>query len=104
MRYSLDSKPDPAHDETLDCFCCGNRADAMWAGQKGTVEVCRTCALTVLPALIADSVFVGMGEKYAAVRFEEALAKAHTAYWKAVASRLSAEIRAMKTEAPEPTA
>lgn len=38
------------------CTFCGNdRPTAVWRGAKGFVHCCTTCALEVLPALMADA-------------------------------------------------
>jgi len=38
------------------CHACGHPATAVWSGSTGTIAICGTCALEVLPSLIVDSV------------------------------------------------
>lgn len=72
------------------CFHCGREAHAVWHGNTDSVQVCEHCALTVLPALIADAVHArSMGT----VGFENHLKGVEGAYWKAVAARLACESR-----------
>lgn len=39
------------------CFSCGESPVAFWMGATGLVSVCRTCAIQVLPCLIADAIW-----------------------------------------------
>lgn len=75
-----------------DCFGCGRSADAMWQGSHDSVHVCRTCAVEVLPALIADAVFVPAGP-VGTLAFDTQLSAVHAAYWRAVAARVAHEAR-----------
>lgn len=38
------------------CFGCGEPSSAIWSGSGCSVGVCSTCAMDVLPAMIADAV------------------------------------------------
>ena len=47
------------HDEKGKCFACGEKPDAFWKGQE-TVNVCQSCAIEILPKLLADSVIANI--------------------------------------------
>lgn len=69
------------------CFCCGEEAEAVWhAGQS--VAVCRGCAVSTLPALIADAVWAPAG-RGAIGWFDRAWKDAERAFWRAAACRLA---------------
>ncbi len=71
------------------CFCCSRKAQAVWHGQE-TVHVCESCAVEVLPALIADAVHAG---SLGTLGFMNHLKAVEAEYWKAVAARLACESR-----------
>jgi len=65
---------------TGTCSFCGDASVAHWT-QRKTVEVCRECAETVLPVVIADAVISSDPAHHA----ERSLERVTSAYWKAVA-------------------
>jgi hypothetical protein len=75
------------------CHLCDGRADATWRGGTGaTIAICSECAINVLPALIADAVFLpgGATGQNAA---KHAVREVETIYWRALALRLLREAR-----------
>lgn len=73
------------------CFSCGNKATAVWRGVEATVEVCPTCAVETLPALIADACHAHPGRGVA--DFTVALNTITRVFWRAVACRLANALR-----------
>ena len=73
------------------CTLCGKPATAVWHGD-GTIAVCPDCAVTVLPALLADSVSIHAGTT-SADQVKRTIERAEAVYWRAVALRLASEGR-----------
>jgi hypothetical protein len=73
-------------EERRQCFACGAPATALWSGEVGDAVVCRPCALTILPALIADAI-AGCGVERPRLHedFRVALPQIEASYWKAAA-------------------
>lgn len=92
MRYD----PVASHPDQIEpgkCFCCGEKAAAMWHGLEGQVDVCASCAIEVLPKLIADAVFVPPDLSKGTTGYADHLVKVEASFWAAVASRVALEKR-----------
>ena len=89
----------PKNDDTHEffppgkCFRCGEKATAMWHSLS-IVEVCHSCAVEVLPKLIADATFHA-SSNYSGSRILE---RVRSEFWKAVASNYSVEMRKIEKE------
>lgn len=61
LPFKVDVKnPDGTEEEQnlyadAKCSICGGEPNAMWGGRE-PIFVCRTCALEILPRLIADAI------------------------------------------------
>ena len=81
-----------ADGEPRTCQVCGKEPNAMWVGAD-TITVCRACAKTVLPALMADASFRGLATGTSGAKsmdaFKEIWAQAESCYWRAVANNLA---------------
>lgn len=76
-------------DDVKVCCVCGEQPAAYWRGER-VVAVCATCAVEVLPKLIADAV-VGptCGHKTVIARLREAERRAKAAFWEAAACAIA---------------
>jgi hypothetical protein len=77
------------------CSFCGAPPTAYWStiveeGSGGYVETCPRCALSVLPALIADALHL-LPAGGTAPPADEALREIEAAFWRALALRLVRE-------------
>jgi hypothetical protein len=79
-------KNDESDFADMKCFYCGDKAKAMWMGEQ-SIGVCYSCAVTILPALIADAVDSPNNN------FENVLHQINGSYWKAVAANANYERR-----------
>ena len=70
----------------FDCAVCGESATALWHGAK-PIAICETCAVDVLPTLIADAIFLP-NDVRSVDQAQRQLEKITSVYWKAVACRL----------------
>jgi hypothetical protein len=72
------------------CQVCGKEPHAMWVGAE-VITVCRGCAETILPALMADAVFLSsmVPEKKTmdTLKTHWNLANAH--YWRSIANNFA---------------
>jgi hypothetical protein len=67
-------------------ICCEHDATATWRTMGQPIGVCERCALDVLPALIADAVFIPKDR--GADSLKHKLGVAELAFWRAMALRL----------------
>lgn len=73
-------------DTTGRCTICDRPAAGYWTGHTGGVATCYSCAVGVLPALLADSL------PYATPAYVHGAAERMlTTYWRAIALRLLRE-------------
>jgi hypothetical protein len=93
--------PDPAswlatQGDAAACSICGTgRPDACWVGHGHTVLwTCRNCALSVLPALIADAVGARRDAGRPMAPYAAAVPQIVGRFWQAVACRLASRLRA----------
>ena len=86
------SNPPPiwVNSATGKCSLCGKASVAFWVADEGTIEVCRHCAETILPALFADAIWRPEDRQC----LEQVINQAKTTFWRALASRLAASVRA----------
>lgn len=79
------------------CSFCGSKshsnpfAGGEWHAHIGTICCCHTCATTVLPALIADSVHINGNYYYYYALGQQRLQAVELAFWKALTARVSRE-------------
>lgn len=70
------------------CSICRQPATAAWHGNT-TIAICSTCAVNILPALIADA--VDLSHKRPMERVKLAALQVERNLWRAVALRLARE-------------
>ena len=75
------------------CFNCNEQATAVWHGMgvdNNIVAVCAICATDILPALIADAVWLDSKERRKwNLNFINALEKSSVSFWRAATARSS---------------
>lgn len=64
------------------CGACGHPATAVWQG-AGTISICSTCAVEVLPALAADALAARIDDYDDARR---SIRDIEARYWRAIAA------------------
>jgi uracil-DNA glycosylase family 4 len=81
-------EPACRRDADLPCSVCGGRSDACWdcSETDSTLVICRHCALTVLPALIADAIRAKGREQ-----FNEERERMMKTFWRASALAMARE-------------
>ena len=72
-------------DHAGDCCICAQPATALWHGSSA-IAVCAACAVEVLPALMADAIYL-VPRDAADAAAKRAWSAAEAAYWRAVALR-----------------
>lgn len=70
------------------CALCNAPATAAWHGDH-VVAVCSDCAISTLPALIADAVELRRGNQWDSVKLR--WLQAEKAYWRAMTARMIRE-------------
>lgn len=80
--------------DTTCQFCRKNPASGYWLAGKGDVLVCPQCARETLPALMADTVHLTIGQEISCAHL--ALVELERAYWRAVACRLAHSLRELR--------
>jgi hypothetical protein len=73
------------------CTLCGESSRAYWQGDNGLIEVCHSCALSTLPALIADATY--LTHTHACDDAKLALVDIERTYWRAMFQRALREAR-----------
>ena len=68
-------------------FCGGSEVHCFWSDSE-TVRCCQKCALTVLPALVADAVVQDRESSNLLDNIDSALAKFEVNFWRACSKSL----------------
>lgn len=79
------------------CSICGCCADASWVGEV-EVHVCRSCAIDVLPRLMADAIYGAYrckGWSLRPVDVEDALIRVQLYMWRALANQAFRDAKPM---------
>ena len=75
-------------NENANCSLCGGKSVAVWhVGASPPLDVCESCAIDVLPRLIADAVHARAPHEY-----KQAIQNVERAFWEAAAIRIWREL------------
>ena len=53
------------------CQLCGGASRATWSGSHASLDICHTCAVQALPALIGDAIDLPPGDPWSRVTHTE---------------------------------
>lgn len=88
----LDNVLDFSHENAV-CSICDEKPHAFWSGWKW-VYVCSSCAVEILPKLIADAIWLRTESTDDAKQMLTAITGA---YWEGIASRFSYQAKRIRS-------
>lgn len=80
------------------CAFCDRKPTAYWHGINANISVCESCAVDILPRLIADAINIEAHDVHASYTATQQLKRCELSFWQAFAARLSSALHNAKAK------